>query len=281
MNYRKNKIIFTICTFFLIALFSMASFSALKTGRTNHSNAKRVSSNNSGSESDSVKSFVSEKKMMNLPTSYSLTDYTPECTYELSKAATYSFPYSGGKGNNTIITDPTCEWMVTSTVDWITIKSGSSGIGEGKFVFKVMPNVSVESREGNITAMTNTITVSQDGTDYDAEATKVNLPSKIKRGEKIKVSATVSNVGEGIISNSNIKYYVSKNKNKSVEGDTEIGTKNVNDINEEDQSIISFKWKVKSKAGKYYIKAFCDNENTVTEINEDNNIAVSKKITVK
>jgi len=281
MNYRKNKIIFTICTFFLIALFSMASFSALKTDRINNPNIKRVSASNSGSESDSVKSFVSEKKMMKLANSYPLADYTPECTYELSKAPTYSFSYKGGKGNNTISTTLTCEWVVTSTVDWITIKSGSSGIGEGKFVFKVKQNDSVDSREGNITAMSNTITVSQDGTDYDAKATKVNLPSKIKRGKKIKISATISNVGEGTISNSTIKFYISTNKNKSVEGDTEIGTKNLNDINEGDQSAISFKWKVKSKSGKYYIKAFCDSENTITEINEDNNIAASKKITVK
>lgn len=271
MNYRKNKIIFTICTFFLIALFSIASFSALKTDSANRKNAKRVSASHS----------VSNKKLMNLATLYPLADYTPECTYELSKAATYSLSYKGGKRNNTIITDPTCDWTVTSNVDWITITSGSSGTGEGQFVFKVNQNDSVISREGTLTAMSDTITVNQDGTNYDVEATKVTLPSKIKRGKKIKISSTVNNIGEGVISNTTIKFYVSKNKNKSVEGDTEIGTKSVKDINEGENAVISFKWKVTSKAGKYYIKTFCDSENTITEINEDNNIAVSKKITVK
>ena len=73
---------------------------------------------------------------------------TPGCTYSLS-STTQSVGSSGGTGSvnvNTVGTN--CAWNAVSTVSWIAITSGSSGINSGTVMFAVGPNSNGFARSG-------------------------------------------------------------------------------------------------------------------------------------
>ncbi|MCM3900678.1 MAG: M12 family metallo-peptidase [Pyrinomonadaceae bacterium] len=64
----------------------------------------------------------------------------PACTYTLSSLS-QSFAVGGGPGSVNVTTVGTsCVWGAGSTVDWITINSGSSNTNNGVVTFTVSPN---------------------------------------------------------------------------------------------------------------------------------------------
>jgi Putative binding domain, N-terminal/Viral BACON domain len=61
-----------------------------------------------------------------------------------------TLPASGGNGNILVIVTGACTWTAASDVDWITITSGSTGIGNGLVQFVAAPN-NGPARSGTIT----------------------------------------------------------------------------------------------------------------------------------
>jgi len=62
-----------------------------------------------------------------------------------------NFDATGGAGEFTVNAPPDCSWRVEYKPDWITINSGSSGVGVGKVIFTVAPLPAVnQQRKGDI-----------------------------------------------------------------------------------------------------------------------------------
>lgn len=114
----------------------------------------------------------------------------------------------------------------------------------------------------------------------DLSLKPVRCSNKAKNGEKIIINAIINNSGIATSPSSKVRFYLSANNTKSVDGDKLLGKKNVKIIKKNKSTTIHFKWKVNETPGTYYIKAVCDNENEVIESDEENNIGVSKQITI-
>jgi hypothetical protein len=62
----------------------------------------------------------------------------------------HSFDASGGNGNILVIVTGACTWTATSDVDWITITTGASGLGNGLVQFVAAAN-NGPARTGTLT----------------------------------------------------------------------------------------------------------------------------------
>lgn len=83
--------------------------------------------------------------------------------------ASQNMGISGGAGNVITVTTTSsnCSWTAASAASWITIKTGSSGAGNGTIAYDVAPN-SGTSRTGTININEQTFTVSQTGSAVSA-----------------------------------------------------------------------------------------------------------------
>jgi len=70
------------------------------------------------------------------------------CTYSLS-AANASIGVAGGEGTVTVNTAAGCAWQTVSSAGWITIKSGTTGLGSGAVTYVAASTV--DSRTGSLT----------------------------------------------------------------------------------------------------------------------------------
>ncbi|MBI5376829.1 MAG: SBBP repeat-containing protein [Candidatus Schekmanbacteria bacterium] len=211
---------------------------------------------------------------------------TNVCTYTIS-SETSSFSSSGGNGSATLTTSEGCDWTALSDFDWITITSGDSGSGSGVISFTVSANSGTEQRDGNITAGGQTQNISQQGATppENSPDLKVNTvvasPNKIKSGKKATIKATIKNIGKKSAAASTVFFYLSSNNNtESVDGDILLGKKSVKLLGKNKSTPVSIKAKINTKSGKYFIKVKCDGNNVVTESNENNNIGVSRGVSV-
>lgn len=113
----------------------------------------------------------------------------------------------------------------------------------------------------------------------------VKAPKSAKRGEKVKITASVKNIGSEDASSSAVKFYLSKKKPKTIDKNAIlIGTNTVPAVTSGKSKSGVFKKaiKKKTKKGKYYVKAFWDGNDAILESDESNNIGVSsKKLTLK
>ena len=83
------------------------------------------------------------------------------CTYSISPTHV-TLPAIDDQGTFTITAGITnCPWTATSSVDWITITSATSGLGDGTIGFSVTANPSPAARSGTITIAGKTFTVMQ------------------------------------------------------------------------------------------------------------------------
>jgi len=91
----------------------------------------------------------------------------PLCTYLISPT---SQPIGSGGGSNSVNVTPVdsgCPWVAVSNGPWITITSGSSGMGPGAVNYSVAANPGA-ARTGTVSIAGQTFTVLQDGdTDGD------------------------------------------------------------------------------------------------------------------
>jgi hypothetical protein len=93
-----------------------------------------------------------------------------ECIYGISPTS-LSFPPSSGSGSFTVSpSNGGCNWTAVSNNSFITITSGSSGLGAGTINFSVAQN-GTTPRTGTISVGGNTFTVSQSGCTYTINPT--------------------------------------------------------------------------------------------------------------
>jgi hypothetical protein len=86
----------------------------------------------------------------------------PDCDYQITPT-NRSFQTSGGSGSLSVFTAQHCAWRAMSNVNWITITSGSPGLGSGVVNFTVAPNPTSTVRKGRITVGTQVFNVKQKG----------------------------------------------------------------------------------------------------------------------
>ncbi len=72
-------------------------------------------------------------------------------------------PHGGGTASLGVSTLGSCNWTATSSVNWITITSGTSGNGAGTINLTALPNPTAASRIGTITVGNQRTTVAQAG----------------------------------------------------------------------------------------------------------------------
>src|SRR4030095_12320620 len=75
-----------------------------------------------------------------------------------------STPASGSASVAMTTSSADCAWLAASHDDWITITSGTNGVGPGQINFSVAANTNTSSRIGTITAGGSTLTITQAGT---------------------------------------------------------------------------------------------------------------------
>jgi len=84
------------------------------------------------------------------------------CTYSIYPTSK-SFDANGSTGNVNVSAPSGCNWSATSTVGWISIRSGSSGSGNGTMCYSITSNLSTSTRTGTITIAGKTFTLTQSG----------------------------------------------------------------------------------------------------------------------
>jgi hypothetical protein len=89
------------------------------------------------------------------------TASTPSCTYALSADSAF-YSAQGAIGAVTMNTAPHCNWTAVSSAPWITVNSGSTGVGNGDVLFTVTANTETQ-RTGTITVGDKTLTITQSG----------------------------------------------------------------------------------------------------------------------
>jgi hypothetical protein len=85
----------------------------------------------------------------------------PTCTYGVEPGS-LSFPFAGGDGRFTIMTQPGCSWQAASGADWARLAT-SSGSGESPISYTVQNNTGTSSRSTTITINGQSHQVSQEG----------------------------------------------------------------------------------------------------------------------
>jgi hypothetical protein len=83
-----------------------------------------------------------------------------QCVYQLSEN-TKEIDESGGEFSVSVLATDECNWDATSNANWIHIKSGSSGKGDGTITYSVDKNQTTTQRTGSITVADQTLTINQ------------------------------------------------------------------------------------------------------------------------
>jgi hypothetical protein len=87
------------------------------------------------------------------------TPTPPSCTYAVSPGQ-ISIDETGGQRSITVTSAQDCAWTATSTVDWIVVTSGATGLGNGSVNVNIGRN-SGSARSANITVASQTVTIQQ------------------------------------------------------------------------------------------------------------------------
>lgn len=85
-----------------------------------------------------------------------------DCFYAVFPAFT-TFSAAGGTGTVSVISEERCAWQATSDVNWVTITSGSVGIGNGTVAYSVAANAGTTGRKGTITVAGKAFALKQKG----------------------------------------------------------------------------------------------------------------------
>lgn len=84
------------------------------------------------------------------------------CGYAIAPGSA-SFPGGGGTGNLAVSTGVGCAWQAASETQWITITSGSTGVGNGVVNYSVAANPTGKSRKGSISVAGKRFAIKQSG----------------------------------------------------------------------------------------------------------------------
>jgi|GEM_PF-2651953 len=122
------------------------------------------------------------------------------CTYTLNPTG-MGISSNGGDRSFTVTTQEGCSWTATSNQSWITITSGSSGIGSGTVNFRVGMNSSSNQRGGNITVNDQVfLVVQQEHCLLGVEQRTISVPSSGGSGS-IRTVPAAGNCGFSYSSN--------------------------------------------------------------------------------
>ncbi len=107
---------------------------------------------------------------------FTVNQAAASCNYALDST---SFSAGFVKVTGTVRITTTCVWEAVSNVPWITIPTGSSGVGNGTVTFSIADNSSPTLRTGTFTVGTQTFTVTQEGVPCNFRLTpaSVSLPT--------------------------------------------------------------------------------------------------------
>jgi hypothetical protein len=81
------------------------------------------------------------------------------CTYQVSSTY-FNMSSAGGSQTVTVTTDATCHWTSSTRESWITVTTGSTGVGNGSVTFNVAAN-SGGARQGQVGVAGNAVIVDQ------------------------------------------------------------------------------------------------------------------------
>ncbi len=85
-----------------------------------------------------------------LPGAHTFTLAVPPCNaFQLSSTGA-SYGSGGGSSNVTVTDSGPCSWNATSSVPWIVVTSGGSGVGNGTVTYSVSSNTSINARTGTL-----------------------------------------------------------------------------------------------------------------------------------
>lgn len=93
-----------------------------------------------------------------------LEHFSPEipCTINATPVS-FQFDSDAGDGTVTVTAPSHCPWNATSQSTWITVTSGSTGMGSQNLTFHVTENTSTDARMGSLSVDDTSITVEQAG----------------------------------------------------------------------------------------------------------------------
>jgi hypothetical protein len=83
------------------------------------------------------------------------------CTYSINPTSR-DFPYTGGTGAISVITQAGCSWNTFETAGWLTVTDGQSGVGPGTVEYLVDANTG-PVRSAHLSVQGKTHTINQEG----------------------------------------------------------------------------------------------------------------------
>jgi hypothetical protein len=107
-------------------------------------------------------------------------------------ADTSSFKAAGGSGNITVSTNRECQWAAQASTSWVTLGSGSSGQGDGKFPFAVASNIDPAARRASVIINDQQITITEDAAPCQFTVSPV-ADTVSPSGDRRTIAVTVSN----------------------------------------------------------------------------------------
>ena len=87
---------------------------------------------------------------------------TTVCSSSVSPTS-QAFAVSGGTASVSVTAPSGCGWTATSNSGWLSITSGSSGVGSGVVNYSANSNPSANPRSGSLTVAAKTVTVTESG----------------------------------------------------------------------------------------------------------------------
>ncbi|MEZ4529193.1 MAG: BACON domain-containing carbohydrate-binding protein, partial [Desulfobacterales bacterium] len=93
---------------------------------------------------------------------FTVTQSPAACSYTISPLNA-AFESVGGTGSISVTSASGCNWTAVSNANWITVVSGSSGMGSGTVNYQVDTYPDAGTRTGTITIAQKTFTVTQTG----------------------------------------------------------------------------------------------------------------------
>ena len=212
---------------------------------------------------------------------FTITQQGGGCSYSISPASA-SFGPGAGTGVVNVTAGAGCPWTASTnsgSSDWLGISSGFSGTGNGTVEWYAFSNDGTSSRSGYLTIAGQTFTVTQSGVGPDltgAWTTPLTQTcraiGKVQRCS-LKGTFTVSNIGNRDASSTPVKLYLSDNATFEG-GDTQLKSVATGRLKPGKGKAIHVNLILatnQTATGKYIISVI-DKDNSVTEIDEGNNI---------
>ncbi len=108
---------------------------------------------------------------------YTVNQAGTACSYAIAPASA-AVGAAAGSGSVTVSTTANCPWGAASSVPWLTVTSGTAGVGPGTVTYTIAANTGTGSRTGTLTIGGQTFTVTQSA----ATCTYAIAPASVSLG---------------------------------------------------------------------------------------------------